>query len=196
MGDRSLALTETPLPCAGEQGGATPGDRIQAAVIAHFDFLWRTIRRLGVEPGTVDDAAQEVFIVANKGIAEVPVGKERSYLFAIALRVAAQKRRTQRRRREVSGHDALHEVTDAAKGPDELLDECRARQVMDQILESLPLEQRAVFVLFEMEEMTTVQIAEMLDIPAGTVASRLRRSRELFMKAVNRRWARDARAGA
>ncbi len=196
MGDRSLALTETAVSCASEQAEAGPEDRIQIAVTAHFDFVWRTIRRLGVEPGAVDDAAQEVFIVANKGIAEVARTKERSYLFAIALRVAAQKRRTQRRRREVGNHDALREVADGAKGPDELLDERRARQVMDQILESLPLEQRAVFVLFEMEEMTTVQIAEMLNIPAGTVASRLRRSRELFMKAVNRRWARDARAGA
>jgi RNA polymerase sigma-70 factor, ECF subfamily len=196
MGDRSLAFAEPPLPCVSEQGGPVPSGRIHAAVVAHFDFVWRTIRRLGVAPGAVDDAAQEVFIVANKGIAEVSVAKERSYLFAIALRVAALKRRTQRRRREVSGHDAQYEVADAAKGPDELLDECRARQAMDQILESIPFEHRAVFVLFEMEEMTTLQIAELLNIPVGTVASRLRRSRELFFKAVNRKWARGARAGA
>jgi RNA polymerase sigma-70 factor (ECF subfamily) len=195
MGDRSLALAEPATPRADERVPIAEIDRIQVVAAAQFDFVWRVLRRLGVAPGLVDDAAQEVFMVARKGIRDVPLPKEKSYLFAIALRVAAQMRRAHKRRREVSGLDTLPEVADSAPGPDELLDKSRARVVMDQILETIPFDQRVVFVLFEMEEMTTLQISELLGIPSGTVASRLRRSRELFFEAVNKRRARSAQKG-
>jgi RNA polymerase sigma-70 factor, ECF subfamily len=195
MGDRSLAYAEPNAPHADQSVPIAGPNRIQSVVAAYFDFVWRMLRRLGVAPGLVDDAAQEVFMVAGKGIGNVPPPKEKSYLFAIALRIAAQVRRSQNRQREVSGLDVIAEVADGAPGPDELLDKCRARLVMDQILETIPFDQRVVFVLFEMEEMTTLRISEFLGIPQGTVASRLRRSRELFFQAVDKRRARGERAG-
>jgi RNA polymerase sigma-70 factor (ECF subfamily) len=84
---------------------------------------------------------------------------------------------------------------DSTPGPDVVLDERRARDVMDRILESIPLEQRAVFILFELEDMTTQEVADALGIPSGTVASRLRRARELFLEQVKRIRARSARTG-
>ena len=78
-------------------------------------------------------------------------------------------------------------------GADELIDRTRARATLDAILAAMALEVRAVFVLYEMERATMAEIAALLDLPAGTVASRLRRGREQFQAAVRRLEARGGR---
>jgi RNA polymerase sigma-70 factor, ECF subfamily len=62
--------------------------------------------------------------------------------------------------------------------------------VLDALLASLPLDLRTVFVLYELEELTMAEIARALDLPMGTVASRLRRARETFEE-LSRRVRRD-----
>src|SRR5207237_10217304 len=82
-----------------------------------------------------------------------------------------------------------HEVDALAPpvpGPDELLDELRAHAILRDVLDSIPVDLRVVFVLFEIEEMTLKEVAALLDIPMGTVGSRLRRARESFRGAVQR----------
>jgi RNA polymerase sigma-70 factor (ECF subfamily) len=64
-------------------------------------------------------------------------------------------------------------------------------EMLEGILDDLPLEQRAVFTLFELEGMGGEGIAEALEIPLGTVYSRLRIAREGFKKALTRLQARD-----
>jgi RNA polymerase sigma-70 factor, ECF subfamily len=192
MAIHTLALAESTAPLP--DGGSGPVDerRMRAVVGAHFDFVWRILRRLGVLEPHVDDATQEVFIVAAKKMGGVAAAKERSFLFAVALRVAAEQRRAEKRRPAPTDGAAWATIANGSPGPDELLDERRTRLLLDQILESIPFEQRVVFVLFEMEEMTTVEIATLMQIPMGTVASRLRRGRELFFHAVDRLKAREA----
>ncbi len=153
---------------------------------AHFDFVWRSLRRLGVAPGTLDDAAQEVFVVASRRLAAIEDGKERAFLFGTALRVASDARRSANRRR-AREHDAEADVASSAPGPDELVDRKRAREVLDAIIAELPEDARPVFVLFELEGMTMSEIASCLELRPGTVASRLRRAREVFTAAVARR---------
>jgi RNA polymerase sigma-70 factor (ECF subfamily) len=63
---------------------------------------------------------------------------------------------------------------------------------LDEVLDALPMDLRAPFVLFELEELSTAEIAAMLSVPAGTVASRLRRAREEFRAIVARVRAREA----
>jgi RNA polymerase sigma-70 factor (ECF subfamily) len=181
---------------SGKAQGPASAQRVRSIVDAHFDFIWRLLRRLGVPSHAADDAAQQVFLVAAGKIGTVVPEKERSFLFAIALRVAAEEWRTRKRRRELAASDSLSRVQDAAPDVEQLLDRSRARGLLEQILASMPLDQRAVFVLYEMEELTTAQIAELLQIPLGTVASRLRRGRELYQEAVDRLKARAAWAGA
>ncbi len=152
---------------------------------ANVDFVWRSLRRLGVPPLTVDDAVQEVFIVANRRIADIELGRERSFLFATALRIASEQRRRVRHR-ELVDEVAIADAADAAPTPDEVADQQRRRQVLDRVLASLELDVRAVFVLYELEEMTMADIAVTLDLPPGTVASRLRRGRDEFQAAVAR----------
>ena len=151
----------------------------------HFDFVWRSLRRLGVAPGSVDDAAQEVFVVASRRLAAIEPGKERAFLFGTALRVASDARRSAQRRRERE-QEVDREPSSPEPSAEELIDRRRAREMMDDIIASLPDDARPVFVLFELEGMTMAEIASCLDLPAGTVASRLRRARELFAAAIAR----------
>jgi RNA polymerase sigma factor (sigma-70 family) len=69
---------------------------------------------------------------------------------------------------------------------EDLLDRAKARTVLDAVLAEMPVTLRSVFVLFELEQLSTVEIAELLGVPRGTVASRLRRAREDFEKRVRR----------
>lgn len=169
-------------PAAKERPFLIEASRLRAMQEEHFEFLWRSLRRLGVPESDVDDAVQQVFLVAARK--PIQPGAERSFLFATALRVASHARRTLRRRRE-SG-DEVPEQTDATPSPEDLVDQHRARVLLDEVLEALPLDVRAVFILFELEELTVVEIAAMLDLPQGTAASRLRRGRELFHQTVAR----------
>ena len=159
-----------------------PGDRLQTLVSDHHDFVWRSLRRLGVPDGDVDDAIQQVFLVAFRRLGEIAKDSERAFLFQTALRVAADWRRTYRRRCEQAGVE-LHDLPDGSASPEELMDQRRARALLDRVLGALPLDLRAVFVLFELEELTMMEIATMSDIPPGTVASRLRRARQAFQAA-------------
>ncbi len=181
---RRLELAEPARPLA------VAVDRLSAMFHAHYDFVWRSVRRLGVAPDAVDDAAQEVFVVASRKLDAIDPGKEKAFLFGAAIRVAADSRRAIQRRRQ-SSSDGQPEPIDATPPPGDLVDQKRARQILDDIVAQLPEETRAVFVLFELEGMTMVQIASCLELPAGTVASRLRRAREVFAAHVARLEARS-----
>lgn len=153
--------------------------RLQGLFEQHYDFVWRSLRRLGLTSAAADDASQEVFVVAMRKLDVVRVGSERSFLFGTALRIASDVRRGATRR-ETVGPQMLDRIADPHPAPDELLARARARLQLDLVLDSMALELRAVFVLFELEEMTMAEIAVLLDVPPGTVASRLRRAREAF----------------
>jgi len=160
-----------PLPLA--QGEATQ------VVAMHFDFIWRLLRRLGVAEADVDDAAQQVFLTATSKGLRGEAARARPFLYGVALRVAANFRRAARRRREVS-EDAMGDPHAPDLAADDVADLRRARAVLDAILEEMPDELRVVFILSEIEQMTAASIAELERIPPGTVASRLRRARQLF----------------
>jgi RNA polymerase sigma-70 factor, ECF subfamily len=165
-----------------------PDPRLRSLVDAHYDFVWRSLRRLGVHDADVDDAAQQVFVTTSRKLASVRRGCERSFLFQTALRVASDSRRTRRRRREVAEDElrGTDEVRDPAPPTDDLVDLRRARVQLDEILDDMPLDLRAVFVLFELDEATLAEISALLHVPVGTVASRLRRARLLFREAAAR----------
>jgi len=167
--------------------------RLRTIVAEQFDFVWRSLRRLGVPEIDVDDCAQQVFVVAARRLDDIQVGSERAFLFSTVMRVASDARRSRGRRREVL-HDDI-EVFDDAPDPEEIASAHSARAVLDEVLDALPMELRAVFVLFELEELTTAEIAAVLELPSGTVASRLRRAREEFHRVVARRKAHDAFSG-
>jgi RNA polymerase sigma-70 factor, ECF subfamily len=162
-----------------EECGETVNARLRTMVDRHFTALWTFCRRLGLAESDVDDAMQEtIFITANR-LNDIATGCEKSFLFATAFRVASELRRKRANRREI-GEDDLADRVDPAPGPEALADRSRAREVLDQLLSKMPIDQRAVFVLYEIEEHSMAEIAELLNLPMGTVASRLRRGRACF----------------
>lgn len=153
-------------------------DRLRSVVAEHYTALWRFLRRLGVPEADAEDAAQKCLCVVARRIDDVAPGKEKPFLFGVALRVAKAARRE--RRFGTGDEECLAEVPSVAPDAGQELDERRARVLLDALLGSLPLDLRTVFVLYEIEELTMAEIARTLDLPAGTVASRLRRAREAF----------------
>jgi RNA polymerase sigma-70 factor (ECF subfamily) len=160
--------------------------RLRLLIDEHYDFVWRTLRYMGVPDASAEDGAQRVMCVLARRLDEVQEGAERAFLFSTALRVASTMRRSDRRRPRASPDANVDALASAAPGTDELLDERRAHEVLRRVLDEMPLDLRVVFVLFEIEELTTPEIAAMLGIPLGTAASRLRKARETFQAIVRR----------
>lgn len=191
------------VPCApatvpAEGAVERPADRDQARattlVEEHYDFVWRTLRFLGLDDASAEDGAQQVMCVLARRIADVTPGAERSFIFSTTLRVAASLRRASQRLPEPT-EDDLEALASSTPSAEELLDERRAHGVLRRVLDALPVELRVVFVLYEIEEFTVPQIAETLGIPSGTAASRLRRGREQFRAIVRRMHAARNRGG-
>jgi RNA polymerase sigma-70 factor (ECF subfamily) len=158
-----------------------------ALVRAHLPALWRFLRRLGLSPEDADDAAQEIFVIAVAKLDQIEEGRERNFLYGIAVRLVSRFRRSQtiRAAATVRGTD-IEEYGSSDPQTDELLDRKEARSHLDRIMESMTPDLRTTFALYELEEMTMAEIAVVTEAPMGTVASRLRRAREHFQEAVKR----------
>jgi RNA polymerase sigma-70 factor (ECF subfamily) len=180
-------------PKTGEGAGEA---RLRVLMATHFDFVWRGLRRLGLSPVDADDGTQEVFLVASRKLGAILPGSERRFLFATALRVASTRRRGLKRRREeprswLEEEEPEPEQERSEPGPERLAELARARRELDQIMAGMKLEQRAVFVLYELEELSVPEIAQLIDVPIGTVSSRLRSAREEFESSLRRLRARE-----
>jgi RNA polymerase sigma-70 factor (ECF subfamily) len=172
----------TTRPPANDAGEVTCADRstserLHRIATDEYEFVWRSLRRLGVRPPETDDAAQQVFVVLASKLASVELGKERSYVFGIVMRVAANLRRARARSCEVPEGE-IAEVPSVLPAAESRLEQAHARAILDEVLAGMPDERRAVFVLFELEELPLAEISDLLQIPLGTVGSRLRRARE------------------
>ena len=184
---RSPAATLPVPPGPAPPPTAARDVRLRAMVGAHFDPVWRALKRLGVPEAGVDDAAQQVFLVASRRLDEIRADGERAYLMGVALRVASDARRALRRLREVPMNDEGELPAPGAPDAEERLDEQRARRVLSTFLAGMPDEMREAFVLFELEEMSAPDVAAALGVPVGTVASRVRRAREYIRQRMARR---------
>ncbi len=158
----------------------------------HFDFVWRSLRRLGVPEASLDDAAQEVFLVAfRRGNEFEGRSSVRTWLFGIAWNRARELLRGARRRPE----EPLPDVLPAAPRADQeqTAIEREALRFAYRVLDELAPERRAVLVMVDVEEMTGVEIAEILGVPVNTVYSRIRLARRDFEAALKRCRAREPR---
>lgn len=169
----------------GQRAPAGANPRIEAIVRTHYSVMWRLARRWGLSESDADDVAQQAVIIASRRLAEITPGSERAFLFRATLFLASKVRRSRRRRNEEAVAD-WDEVADDVPDPERLLEQRRARDELDAILQELPEPLRAAFVLFELEHQTQAEVAEVLQIPPGTVASRVRRSREIVAAAIAR----------
>lgn len=156
---------------------------------AHAAFVWRTLRRLGVPPAHLEDACQETFVVVHKRLAGFDGASPRSWIFAIAMRVASDHRKRAHVRRERSVAEVPEAVTAAPQHDD--LENRRRRDLLQSVLDSLDEGKRAVFVLYELEGMPMPEIAKTLGCPLQTAYSRLHSARDKVRAAVSRLEARS-----
>jgi RNA polymerase sigma-70 factor (ECF subfamily) len=168
-------------------------ERLRNIVEEHLDTVARVLRNAGVSESQLDDELQRTLITVARRLDDIRPGAEKSFLIQIALRVAAHARRTVARRREVTADeldaDGLSVVdavgsTERRPSPENLTNQKRMRDALDRILEGMEDDLREVFVLYEFEEMSMIEISGVLGIPQGTVASRLRRARATFRERV------------
>jgi RNA polymerase sigma-70 factor, ECF subfamily len=171
--------------------------RVHQLVTEHVDFVWRSLRALGVPAADCDDGCQKVWWVIARKVASIEPGKERSFIFSVVMRVASDMRRSAQAQRKGSGGESLpldNELVSAEPSAEELCDRQKARVLLERMLTNMPWEQRVVFMMFEVEELGLQEIADALGVPRGTVASRLRLAREAFNRALVRHQERTRHA--
>jgi RNA polymerase sigma-70 factor (ECF subfamily) len=154
-------------------------------------FVWRAARRLGIDPADTDDIVQEVFVVAHRKLSEFEGRAQvKTWLYRILVGVVRHYFRGQRRK---PGHRPAPLPEDVetlrdhrSNGPAEAVERADAVRILDGLLARLDSEKREVFVLAEVEQLSSVEIAEVLGVNLNTIYSRLRAARQEFERALLR----------
>jgi len=169
---------------------ATPAERIRPTEVdrarlerlfnSHHATVWRALCRRGLPPDAAEDATQETFLLAAERLDDIPPESERAFLIGTALRVAhTLGRKTVRWQLDEDMDQRLAVSRDTG-------DRRADRQLCDLVLAKVDPDLVEVFVLYEIEGLTSPEIAQLLEIPLGSVASRMRRAREQFRAAAAR----------
>jgi RNA polymerase sigma-70 factor, ECF subfamily len=176
-----------------ETDGSHPsGEWFQELYERHFDFVWRTLRHLGVREAELPDACQEAFLVVYRRYPSFEArGKVTTWMFQICFNLARDRRRRAHGRHEVQDELALHTAPDAGRDPQAELERKDKLARLQSVLDGMEVGQRAAFILFELEGMTGPEAAAAMDVPLSTAYSRQRLGRAAFRAALAR-W-RDAR---
>lgn len=156
---------------------------------AEMPYVWKTLRRLGVDAGEVPDVANEVWILVHRRLDTYDRMRPiRPWLFGIAFRVATAHFRSSRRRHEFLSEDGEPAQSLASDVPpaDEQLSAQDAHRLVVEALQFVDLERRAIFVMHDMDELPMKEISEVLGVAVNTAYSRLRLARDEFKVAINR----------
>jgi RNA polymerase sigma-70 factor (ECF subfamily) len=199
-GDKVGEVVTTALAPGWTDARASERPSFASVYEREFDFVFRTVRRLGVAESAAEDVTQEVFVAVHKNLGAFEGRSSiRTWLFGIARNVAYRHRRTLGRRISTPpGQEwALEAAADeTAASAHELAERSEAARVLDALLESMDDEKREAFVLVELEEMSMPEVAEALGINVNTAYTRLRAARKQFEEALVRHRARTATAKA
>jgi RNA polymerase sigma-70 factor (ECF subfamily) len=188
-----------PIATASEPATLTSA-QFQKLYEAHADFVWRNARRLGVDASAIDDVVQSVFLVVFRRLDDFEGRSSlKTWIYEVLVRVVRDHRRTLRRKSpgttagDSDASDPAELVAPADLRPDHLADQAAAARLVRELLDTLDDDRREVFAMAELEGFTLREIAEVLQEPPGTIASRLRAARMDFERAVRRRRALDER---
>ncbi|MFH1807155.1 MAG: RNA polymerase sigma factor [Pseudomonadota bacterium] len=169
-----------PPDTLGSEGQVAGGVDVAAWFEAHAEFVARTVQRLSGLCSPVDDLVQEVFIIAlrkrNQIGPEVPA---RGWLYRTAVHVVWHHRRGLARRLSAERRLASEPVPGSERA-DETLHKQEQARLVRHCAAQLPMSQREVFALFELEGLAGADIARLLEIPENTVWSRLHLGRKRF----------------
>lgn len=150
---------------------------------AELAWVHRTLRRLGARPADLEDLCHDVFVAAYRALDRYDRARPlRPWLFGIAFRVVSDYRSRARFTREVSSDRV--DLGAGGDDPEVHLQNAEARALVLRALDTLPLEQRAVFVAAEIDEASIHELSEHLGVSINTLYSRLRLARARFNEAV------------
>lgn len=175
-----MSASARPSPVAPAAPPAATRDAVGELYRGHARDLWRVLGRLGVPPGSIEDALHDLFIVVQRRLPEFEQRAAiRTWLYAIAVRIARKYRDRQRR----DAHEPEQEWPSSDRQPERALLAAEALRMLDDLLARLDAAKREVFVLHEVEELSAPEIAAILEINVNTVYSRLREARRAFARA-------------
>jgi RNA polymerase sigma-70 factor, ECF subfamily len=157
--------------------------RLERMFRSHHELIWRTLRRLGLSADLAADTTQQAYLIAAERLSDIRTGSERAFLFSTAIGLARTNFRRSQRCTLQSDMD-VH--IDPGARAEQVTNRCSAVELMDRVFAKTDPDLVTVFVLFELEGLSAPEIAQMVDIPVGTVASRLRRARATFRAAARR----------
>ncbi len=161
-----------------------------------FDFVWRNLRRLGIDEANLRDVAQDVFVVIHRRLPEFE-GRAplRSWVYSIITRTARQYRRG-RRRKDLGDPTEPDELADGrTQNPQQHAESNQEMRRLLELLDQLDDDKREAFILSDLEEMTVPEIAAALEVNLNTVYSRVRAARRELRAELEARAARKGRAG-
>jgi RNA polymerase sigma-70 factor (ECF subfamily) len=169
--------------------GAQPSASFREVYDAYFGFVWRSAANRGVPAAALDDVVQEVFIViARKLPAFEGRSSLRTWIAGIVRRVIADYIR--KRGNQPTGDQILTPELATSAAPSEALEQKAALELLDAMLAKMTEEQREVFLLHEIEQLSGAEIAELTGANENTVWTRLRTARRIFQEGVTRQRAR------
>lgn len=185
MVDSAELVAKSRPPSRGVSAIRPALDQLGTIYQENFDLVWRGLRRLGVAPASLDDAAQDVFLVVHRRLPEFE-GRSalQSWIFGIAIHVARYYRRTAARFTYEEPGSAR--VDSFADDPSTQIEDRQALRLVYAALDRMSEVHREIFVLCDIEEMTAVEAAQLLGIPLNTVYSRLRHARAQFEASLER----------
>jgi RNA polymerase sigma-70 factor (ECF subfamily) len=163
-----------------------PGDRSGSLEFAPlydqwFDHVARWTRALGAPQSDIEDIAQEVFLVVRRRLRDFDGGNLPGWLYRITSRQVRQNRRRFWQRlfaqRETS---PLEDIARPDGGPWAALEIKERQATLERLLARMSKTRKVAFVLFEIEGYSGEEIADILDIPLGTVWTRLHHARKEF----------------
>ena len=196
------SAVRAPAPSAQPSFGFRPPEdallTFSAIYAAYFDFVWSSVRRLGVGEEAVDDVVQEVFVIIHSRLHSIQQPESlRSWVYGVTRRTVSGYHRARKAR---VGHGLEVGVVDETfpapqLTPFEQTEHNDQLQLLANLLAELDETKREVFVLAELEEMTAPEIAHALEIPLNTAYSRLRAARQAFEQALARHTARGRSGG-
>ena len=194
----SVARLALAASVEGEGERTRTGPSFDGVYEEHFDFVWRTARRLGVPESAADDVVQDTFMVLHRRLADYDgVTAMRRWLVGILTRVVSDHRRRYRRKEAACvphPEESERALPSSAPPPSEEAEQAESVRLLDALLAEIDEDKREVLVLAQLEEMTVPEIAELLGANVNTVYARLRSARREFDAAYARHRARSASA--
>jgi RNA polymerase sigma-70 factor, ECF subfamily len=155
----------------------------------HFSLVWRSLRRLGVVESQVEDAVQDVFLVAHRKLHEYEGRSAPStWLYGIALRVAKDYRRAEARRERRKARLTREQASEppASEGPADALARKEANRLLHELLDLLPADERELLVLVDLEGLSVAEVAPLAGLRLRTCQRRLKTARTMFERALAR----------